>query len=58
MIFSYRLGCNSDYGICTGPNTCTCQSGYWDVDCAQRCTCNNGRCSDGKLIMMFNVIWC
>ncbi len=44
----FRLGCDLDYGTCTGPNTCTCQSGHWDADCAQRCTCVNGRCSDGE----------
>ena len=43
----HSSGCTSEHGNCTGPNICTCQSGYWGSDCAQRCTCTNGVCNDG-----------
>lgn len=43
----HSSGCDSEHGNCTGPNLCTCQSGYWGSDCAQRCTCENGVCNDG-----------
>ena len=41
------ISCDSGTGVCTGPNVCTCELGYWGTDCSHQCTCMNGICDDG-----------
>ena len=48
MLLLCRSGCDSGTGVCTGPNVCTCELGYWGTDCSHQCTCMNGICDDGK----------
>lgn len=42
-------GCFAGQGLCTLPDTCVCQSGYYLPDCSATCSClNNATCNDGN----------
>lgn len=48
LLVSPQYSCNGEHGNCTGPEICTCESGYFGNSCARRCTCVNGVCNDGE----------
>eukprot|EP00049_Salpingoeca_infusionum_P010535 m.182392 g.182392 ORF g.182392 m.182392 type:complete len:1996 (-) comp14668_c0_seq4:2510-8497(-) len=40
-------GCQATQGVCTLPDTCVCEEGFFGKDCSGECGCVNGDCNDG-----------
>ena len=44
--------CVADQGMCTSPDYCHCEEGYWGPDCSGVCDCGDyGECNSGEYIL-------